>query len=128
MARIKRDAFLYLDGKKADFAQCSSCCFFDQDYSGSYAGKCALFKKEVDGDDTCGMYVPGPFSGISNAKRVTPEEAGFLKDTSVRCENCRYGGGGVCRLFEMLNRRMPKTFELDTKISPKSCCNAWRKK
>ncbi len=126
MARIKRDAFLYMEGAKKDFAQCSSCSLFHPE--GNNRGDCTIFKKHVGGGDSCGLYVPGFFSGISNAKRVTPEEAGYLKNTQVRCENCYYGGSGVCQLYEMLNKRMPKTFDLDTKIQPIACCNAWRKK
>ena len=117
--RIKRDAFLYLEGKKADFAQCSSCCLFDD-------GKCTIFGTKVKGTDSCGLYIPGWYAGISNAKRVTPEEAGYVQ-AQVRCENCRYGGD-TCKLYEQLNKLMPYTFDLDIKIKPKACCNAWRKK
>ncbi len=119
MARIKRDAFLYLEGKNEDFAQCVTCCMFDN-------GTCTIFGSKVAPSDSCGLYIPGMYGSMTSRERVTKEEAGYVKE-QVRCEHCRYGGEN-CKLYEMLNRKMPRTFDLDTKIKPKACCNAWRKK
>jgi hypothetical protein len=122
-SKVARDAFLYMEGNVADFAQCSSCYHFAANDK-----RCALFGDdiEIDADDTCGLYTQGKYDGHSIKARVTPEEADYAKNTQVRCENCRYGGKD-CGLYVALNEQMPDHFKLDTKIKAKACCNAWSK-
>lgn len=123
--KIKRDAFLYMDPKppKDSFAQCGTCLMF------TGTGCTILGSTKITKGMTCGLYVRGkPQYNLKGKEQslVTPKEAGLI-DHQVRCENCRYGGGD-CKLFEMLNDRLPDTFDLDTKIDPKGCCNAFTRK
>jgi hypothetical protein len=126
MKQIVRSAFLYISGKAKDFAQCSSCCLNDD-------GKCVILDIAIDPNDTCGLYIPGWYAAMTSKKRVTPEEAGLLRDTKVRCENCRHSDEDIdeelyCELFEKLNQELPELFDLDTEIEPRGCCNAWQSK
>ena len=58
--KIKRDAFLYMaparSAASGDFAQCSSCVMWVQDYDA-----CTIHGEdvEIEGGDSCGLYVPG---------------------------------------------------------------------
>jgi hypothetical protein len=118
--KITRVAFLYLDGDKDDYAQCSSCFLYVNSKK-----RCAILGNdfEVAPEDTCAMYIPGdPVENQPIVKRVSPEEAGYVA-RKVRCENCFYGGD-ECKLFVMLNKKMPEVFDLDPKIVSKGCCNA----
>jgi hypothetical protein len=124
--KIKRDAFLYFDGKppRNMFAQCGTCVMFTD-------GGCLIHDKKykVTKDMTCCLYVHGePAPDLRGQEQpcVTPKESG-LANLTVRCENCEYGGTH-CGLFMMLNDQLPDTFELDTKIDSKGCCNAWTPK
>jgi hypothetical protein len=122
--KITRDAFLYLDPQgpnTAEFAQCETCVMFTGD-------RCIIHGPdvEVDCDDSCGLYIHGPKKlGDAPIKMVTPEESGLV-DREVRCENCVYFDKtySTCQLFEMLNRRFPKTFDLATRVNKLGCCNA----
>ena len=119
--KIKRDAFIYLPGKDKEFAQCGTCWLFNAEKE-----RCAILGPtfEVDDDDACNFYLKGdPSKDLKLVARVTPKNAGFV-DRKVRCENCKYGGGGVCKLYTMLNEKLPDVFDLDTKIEPRACCNA----
>lgn len=121
--KIDRSAFLYLDGTDKQFAQCGTCYAFNRE-----AERCGLMgpKVDVDADDTCGAYLQGEWSGPFKLTRFyKPEELGFLKDADVRCENCKYGGAD-CALYVKLNEELPNLFDLDTKIAPRGCCNAWQ--
>lgn len=122
--RIRRDAFLYLDGTDRNFAQCETCYDFAKQW-----GCCARmgYDVAVDGDDTCGAYLKGTYQDQPIVKLATPKELGFLKDENVRCENCKYGGAD-CALYGELNETLPDMFDLDTKIKPRGCCNAWTPK
>lgn len=120
--RIKRDAFLYMNPKppKDSFAQCGTCLMF------TGTGCTILGKTKITKDMTCGLYVRGkPQYNLKGKEQslVTPKEAGLV-NTQVRCENCRYGGDD-CQLFKMLNQKLSNNFDLDTKIDPKGCCNAF---
>jgi hypothetical protein len=119
--KIKRDAFIYLNGTSRDFAQCGSCWLFVPEKQ-----RCSILgpKVEVDADDSCCFYMKGkPVKGLPIVARVSIEEAGFV-ERKVRCENCFYGGGGDCQLYVELNEKFPDMFDLDTSITSKSCCNA----
>jgi len=116
--KITRDAFLYLPAKGDK--QCKSCSLLTKDKI------CVPLDQKVEDGWTCGLYIPGPYTGGKPAKQVTAEDAGLTK-TQVRCENCTYGGEH-CGLFKMLNQKLPKVFSLDTKIESKGCCNGWVEK
>lgn len=125
-AKIGRDAFLYFNPKPPDdsFAQCSTCFMFT-------GTGCLIHDKRIriTKGMTCALYVHGVPRTNERGKEiamVTPEESGLL-EAQVRCENCRYGGK-ECALFNMLNKKMPDTFDLDPKIDSKGCCNAFTKK
>ena len=77
---------------------------------------------EVTENSSCGLYVPGKPMEHHTMKA---KEAGFIKDTQVRCENCYYASPEKqCLLFRALNFQKDK-FDLDTKIKMDACCNAW---
>jgi hypothetical protein len=119
---ITRDAFLYMEHGDA---QCGTCWLFNTNQN-----RCIVlpFDFEVRAEDSCGYY--GPTQGAyylddeAIAPRFTPEEVGFVK-REVRCENCYHFDKkeSLCYLFDTLNRN-PKIFDLNTKVSPKGCCNA----
>ncbi len=122
--KIKRDAFLYMQGEEKEFAQCATCL----QWTGS---RCTIIgpTKEVGEDDSCGLYVLGEgYAGRENiveAPQVTPQEVGFVS-REVRCENCFYFDASheVCLLFARLNKSFAADFDLDTKVAPLGCCNA----
>lgn len=122
MSKIGRDAFLYMEPKppKADFAQCASCFMFIPERK-----ECAILGPgyEVLPDDSCGLYVHGDSTFEESAALVTPEESGFVSER-VQCHRCVFGGEH-CRLYVNLNRQQSEFFDLETKISPNACCNAW---
>jgi len=131
---IDRSCFLYMEPRKGtykpeEFAQCSSCMM----WSDEKRSVCVIHGKDVHvgGSYSCALYVNGkPMSeNYAHAKPyVTPKESGLV-DTPVRCENCRYGNPHkmACMLFEKLNHRFPH-FNLDAKIKPNGCCNAFMSK
>ncbi len=85
---------------------------------------------KVTGDMTCGLYVEGmPMPEMAGKEHtsVTPKTSG-LATMEVRCENCVCGGpkATTCEYFEMLNKAKPEEHELDEKIIPSGCCNAFR--
>jgi hypothetical protein len=119
--KIKRDAFLYLKGSGKDFAQCGTCWLFNPEKE-----RCAILgpEFEVDDDDACNFYLKGePQKDLKLVARVTPKNAGFV-DRKVRCENCRFYDNNECKLYVRLNKELPDIFDLETKIDPRSCCNA----
>lgn len=114
-ARITKAEVVYVEpklGQGHHFAQCATCRWW-------HAGqqRCALLGPAivVDGNDTCAMYTPGPTGDGTIKASFTPAEVGFVKDTQVRCENCRWGGSGTCKRFGF-------------PISATGCCDAWRSK
>jgi hypothetical protein len=127
MPKIERSAFLYLEGANRDFAQCGTCYAYAPDDK-----RCALFgpKVSVAPTDSCGFYLKAYGSeapALTTKNRVSPKDAGFYKG-SVRCENCYYGGGGKCGLYQELNKKLPDYFDLDINIEPRACCNAFTPK
>lgn len=125
--RLDRSAFIYLDptGEKSTFAQCGSCTFF-------MPGKerCSLYGKEdrVVADASCGVYVQGkPHDDQKFLNKFTPKNSGYVLG-QVRCENCGWFEDGVCHLFRKLNQHMADVWDLDEKVKPQGCCNAWQKK
>ncbi len=121
--KIERDAFLYMeDPDQPDFAQCGTCWLFHKD-----AKRCGVLPEdfEVNAEDSCGYYLEGRPADISCPTPVRPEDVGFVKATKVRCENCEYGGD-ECALYKHLNEAFPSAFDLDIKIDPRGCCNAFQ--
>jgi hypothetical protein len=121
--KIDRSAFLYMEPKPPlnKFAQCGTCFMFT-------GNRCMILgpKIEITPAMSCALYVHGtPRLDQAGKEKalVTPNEAGLL-NAKVRCENCQYGGED-CSLFKMLNQRLPETFNLETKINAKGCCNAF---
>lgn len=124
--KIDRSAFVYLNPKEPGnkFAQCGTCFMFT-------GTGCIIHDRRIriTKDMTCALYVHGdPLLNWRGKEKpyVTPEESG-LANFQVRCENCKYGGEH-CGLFKMLNKSLPDAFDLDTKIDPKGCCNAFMQK
>jgi|SRR5215468_1494488 len=119
--KIKRDAFLYYDGTRRDFAQCGSCWLFTS------KARCVVLQIPVNAEDSCGYYGKGTWHpGINEADYpvFTREEVGYVR-RQVRCENCAHfdAGRSVCYLFETLNNEL-ELFDLDVKVMPRGCCNA----
>ena len=114
--KIKRDAFLYMEGDDSDFAQCGTCAFGRDE--------CAV----MGGDEvsarngSCGLYAEGPELDYVVAD-LTQEDVGYV-ERQVRCENCKFSRGTTCNLFVTLNQTLPHLFALDVKIKPTACCNA----
>lgn len=123
--KIKRDAFLYMHSTGNQFAQCETCRF----WLGSDIRRCAVLYQEliVDKEDSCGLYVQGYSDKLQSITGVvSPKEAGFVKSTQTRCENCNfYAGKGICGLYKKLNSEVGDEFDLDVKIDPDGCCNAF---
>jgi len=118
--KIKRDAFLYLDGDDKRFAQCGTCVFGKS--------KCALAGGQSVNPTigSCGFYVRGP--AIPRTRpfaKMTPEQMGYV-ERQARCENCKHIEieDRECDLFEQLNRALPELFDLDEKVHLHGCCNA----
>ena len=118
--KVTRDAFLYLDGKTSDFAQCGSCWLFDKERE-----RCGVLSPsfEVYDEDSCGYWGPGPTFSGEPRQRFTPRQVGFVR-RAVRCENCRYFDSGECGLFRELNETLPDKFSLDVDVEARGCCNA----
>jgi hypothetical protein len=127
--KIKRDAFLYMEpkGDMPEFAQCETCVF----WSGAEHNSCYMLGKDVDADDSCGLYSPGqpnPELAGNELGNVSKEAAGFV-DRAVRCENCLvFDGKGKCLGYEAINKALPEHFDLDVNVKPQGCCNAQRPK
>lgn len=126
--KFNRDIFLYLESKnnKEQFAQCGTCFMFMPSKK-----RCSIFNKnfEVVANASCSLYVigkPNDNQEIKNA--VTPKSAGYVKG-QVRCENCTwFDSGNICGFFKYLNDSMNDTFDINEKVSPQGCCNAWQEK
>lgn len=123
--QILRDAFLYLPpkGDADNFAQCGSCGMFIPDKQ-----RCWLFGADdlVVANASCGLYIQGnPSNDQRPQNKVTPEQAGYNLG-QVRCENCKWLDGTTCELYVLLNEKLPQVFDLDTKVDPSGCCNAWQ--
>lgn len=123
--RRKRDAFGYMDprGNIPDFAQCSSCRLWLTDRE-----RCHWLPDDfnVDDDDSCILYIQGrPIRGDAKTTgALTPQEVGFY-DGKTRCENCVSLDGNECGLFKRLNEAFPDIFDLETRVKPRACCNAF---
>jgi len=125
-----RSAFAYMEGKPDTpaFAQCSTCTMFLRG-----VGRCHwLGETEVDGDDSCVMYVQGAPNDDPQAKptgKLKPSTVGFYSG-KVRCQNCnafdsRNPNDLHCDLYVQLNRMFPRMWNLDRKVERHACCNAW---
>jgi len=126
--KFDRDIFIYLEPQKKqnpkDFAQCGSCFMF-------MPGKerCSIFPEDfkVIADASCSLYVHGqPTDDQAWKTAVDPKAAGYVKE-QVRCENCKWlDPGNKCGFFVYLNEKMNDTFNINEKVDPKGCCNAWQ--
>jgi len=97
-------------------------------------GRCHWLGKNdvVDDDDTCIMYAQGEPNDYPDAESTgtfDPQTVGFF-DGQVRCENCnvfddRDSKKPHCDLYVQLNRMYPDMWELDERVKPHGCCNAW---
>jgi hypothetical protein len=121
--RVSRDAFLYLDPKhpRDEFAQCGTCSEFM-----SNKGWCAILDTGVYTDSSCGFYLHGTPTDEQNPKKLVSAKEAGLVHRQVRCENCKFfvSKTSICSLFVRLNNEFGNIFDLDTKVSPKGCCNA----
>jgi hypothetical protein len=127
--KVKRNAFLYQDprGDPDKFATCETC----HDFTGK---SCENFAKgnTVKPTASCGLYRYGPNNRPKPGNETgtfTKAQAGYI-EKPVRCENCAFGDieegkEAYCELFEHLNKEWPAVFDLDKKIEPKGCCNAF---
>src|ERR1051325_2797382 len=146
---MTRDAFIFLtpksDAEKEEFAQCGPCRMFVPEHylDGIKGSRCVSDGSdvEVDDDDSCGFFVSWPTEDGSSVEHVvedhaaelikgipgsvTPEDSGLVS-RRVQCRRCTFEQGGArkCGLYEELNSKLPDTFDLNTKITPNSCCNA----
>jgi len=115
--KIKRDAFLYLEGNNAKFAQCGSCALG--------WSTCAIMGNTrvspVKG--SCGFYIKGQPTPDRHIANLTRAQTGYV-ERPVRCENCRFYGQGHCGLYRALNKNMGAIFDLDEKVDAEACCNA----
>jgi len=123
MAKVTRDAFLYLDPKPpvTRFAQCGTCRLFTPDRS-----LCAVIGMRVSPRASCGLYVHGtPTEDQPVARSVTAHEAGLVS-RQVRCENCTFyrPANSRCHLFYELNQLHPAIFDLEVPVDAHGCCNA----
>ncbi len=132
--KVVRDAFIYMEPrrgtyKRKNFAECQTCIM----WTGPERERCTIHgpNKEIKAQATCALYVNGePMEKEAGHEMtlVTPEESGLVKGPP-RCENCKYGTPeSTCELFRLLNQAMPENFDLDEKIHPKGCCNAFMPK
>jgi len=116
--KIKRDAFLYLDGDDSRFAQCGACVF-------GYT-HCRLMDNHAVSAEfgSCGYYIEGKSVLHLAVAKLTARQVGYV-ERRVRCENCRfYSSTGKCQLFKHLNDVLPQFFSLDEKVERHGCCNA----
>ena len=128
-AKIKRDAFIYLDpkGNKKKFAQCETCMM----WTGPKHNTCTIHGKDesITVTMSCDFYVHGmpmPKMAGKEHKSVTPKESGLV-DRKVRCENCGHYSTkptSHCHLFMTLNKAHPELFDLEEGVDKYGCCNA----
>lgn len=122
--KIDRSAFVYLPPKPPadEFAQCATCIHFIPDH------RCGIFadSDRVTANASCGLYLHGKPSDKKCRAIVTPAQAGYVTG-GVRCENCSWYDDGQCGLYKTLMQQLPDVFDLDTKVDPQGCCNAFQK-
>lgn len=117
--KIKRDAFLYLDGTDSRFAQCGTCV------TGYNTCKIMGNTRVSVEYGSCGFYIRGRAVLTLAIANLTKTQTGYV-ERRVRCENCKffnYPRSG-CRLFASLNKTDPEIWDLDDRVSPHGCCNA----
>lgn len=120
--KITREVFVYFERPLQNFAQCGTCALRQN-------GTCLILDALVPDQASCSMYVPndkGTLSGIAT-QMMTPDEAGYVQ-AAVRCQNCAAFNAkkGGCELYYQLNQ--VAGFDLDEKVKPNGCCNAWQPK
>lgn len=122
--KIKRDAFLYLDGSHGSFAQCGTCV------TGKATCKIMDNVRVSAEYGSCGFYIEGRAVLTLAIAKLTKEQTGYV-ERRVRCENCKYfrhragrTDVGKCHLYWMLNTSRPHEFDLDEDVKRLGCCNA----
>jgi hypothetical protein len=123
--KITRNAFIYLDPRGDNFAQCDTCYLFMREQK-----RCVLFgpDDEVVAGGSCNLYAKGmPPANQKTISSVTPEQAGYVV-AQVRCENCSWfdEDSVTCGLYKLLNKTNKNVFNLDPEVAAKGCCNAWQ--
>lgn len=138
--KVLRDAFLFLKGNSAEFAQCVTCrMFIPEGFTPDGVDRCIGHGSKVGvGEEwSCGFYSKWPRGKpeetvIKNhAKELsgglpgsfTPEESGLVA-RKVRCINCAFFDKDKCGLYIKLNKALPDIFELDENVEKFDCCNA----
>jgi len=118
---------------------------FVPEVEGLKGARCVIHgsKVELDADDSCGFFVdwptpdgkPNPDVVKDHAEElakglqgsVTPEESGLVG--KVQCHRCAFAeeAATLCALYRDVTKALPDLFNLDDKIKPHACCNAWTK-
>lgn len=116
--KIKRDAFLYLDGTDSRFAQCGTCVL-------GYSHCRIMGNKAVSAENgSCCLYMRGRSVLTMAIANLTKAQVGYV-ERQVRCRNCKWFiSPNRCGLYAKLNRSDPDTWDLDDKVIPLGCCNA----
>ena len=121
VAKVKRDAFLYLDPIGDDFAQCATCALFRPSRE-----SCATVAGHIIAGGSCGLYANGtPDDAQPQRSTVSRAAAGYV-ERQVRCENCRFfdADGSLCGLYVDLDEMAPAIFDLAPRVDAQGCCNA----
>lgn len=121
--KIKRDAFLYLDGDDNRFAQCGTCVT-------GYEHCRIMGNVKVSAQNgSCGFYIRGKSVLTLPIANLTKSQTGYV-ERQVRCENCKFFRPAIseCHLYYLLNKKMPDIFDLDLHVKKHGCCNAQESK
>lgn len=111
-----------------DFAQCGSCASFLSDRV-----RCYWFsdKFKVLPEASCILYIQGPpieGASVKPINLIDPKVVGFING-KTRCQNCISFDKGICLLFRVLNLVRTEggslIFDLEEKVKPRGCCNAF---
>ncbi len=149
--RLNRSALGYIEPRvgidgASSFCQCDSCMHFvpENAMRGAVVGdRCLILGATfpVSGESSCAYFLPWP-TGAADADDVsenaedmiegergsiTPYDAGFVRDTKVRCMNCRSfeSDESECSLYEALNDKLPNVWQLDCSVKGGACCSCW---
>ena len=119
--KVKRDAFLYLEGDDSRFAQCGTCV--------TGRSTCKIMGNTPVSAEfgSCGFYIRGKVTLSVAIAHLTKQQTGYV-ERRVRCEHCKFvraeAGRWKCHLFYTLTQKLPEMFDLDENVSKYGCCNA----